>query len=213
MHNILLRRRLLELHIVVDSLTNSYAAQRERGEYDATSANEIKITSLTSYDLVDATIARCDSVKEPRWAPALLEVNRAWEDLQRPIESISQLDARIEALDRAALELKSTVETDRPPSVTPCWDGRKLCFGDLLCKEYHRRAPNQRLILSSFQEKGWPPNIANPLPARKGRTKLDETKRLSDAVGGLNERMDHIVFLMDGTGEGISWGPKTEETS
>src|SRR5688572_2075781 len=48
----------------------------------------------------------------------------------------------------------------------PLWNSDlcRLFWGNLLVKEYRAPAPNQQLVLASFQEEGWPHRIDDPLP-------------------------------------------------
>lgn len=93
-----------------------------------------------------------------------------------------------------------------PKKLVPCWDSaqRKLKLGDCVVKRFHVPAPNQELILSSFQEESWPPHIADPIPPVR---KSDPKRRLSDTILALNrcQAGQRIRFRGDGTGTGVYW--------
>lgn len=93
------------------------------------------------------------------------------------------------------------ITTDRP-----CWDPhrRELRVGQLLVKRFRQLARNQELILSVFEEEGWPRRIDDPLPPARG---LDRHQRLYDTLRRLNRNQVHplLHFRGDGTGDGIAW--------
>ena len=81
----------------------------------------------------------------------------------------------------------------------PRWDAilRVLTWNNKTVGAYARRAPNQAMILSAFEEEGWPTRIDDPLPrGRLRQTLKDLQKKFKDAP---------ITFRADGTGEGILW--------
>jgi len=67
----------------------------------------------------------------------------------------------------------------------PRWDcaGRKLFLGSSLIKSFNVPAANQQLILTAFEEQGWPSCIDDPLHPKDG---VDPKRRVRDAVAGLN---------------------------
>ncbi len=95
----------------------------------------------------------------------------------------------------------------RPRSAaTPRWDAdRRTLFVDRrVVKRYRQPAEKQVLILTAFEELGWPPRIDDPLPRERGK---EPKKRLRDVIRSLNERQKHplITFEADGTGTGVLW--------
>ena len=81
----------------------------------------------------------------------------------------------------------------------PRWDGdlRSLTWNGETVASYSWSAPNQAMILSAFEEEGWPPRIDDPLPrGRLRQTLKDLQKKFKDAP---------ITFRANGTGEGILW--------
>jgi hypothetical protein len=88
----------------------------------------------------------------------------------------------------------------------PVWDKdlNRLTLGDLVVKEYKTPAPNQQLILSVFQEEGWPPRIDDPLPPHPD---LEPKRRLHETIISLNRNQRNRVlqFCGDGQGEGVRW--------
>ena len=88
----------------------------------------------------------------------------------------------------------------------PIWDeGRRILFWDgQVVKQFKRRAVNQELILSAFQEENWPDRIDDPLAPEPC---IDMKRRLNATIRCLNHGQDHslLQFHGDGTGEGIVW--------
>jgi len=91
-------------------------------------------------------------------------------------------------------------------SQLPHWDRdrRVLYIGQQIVKRYSRPSPNQDLVLSAFEEEGWPSHVYDPLPHKdKGVAK----KRLHDTIIWLNRNHEArlLRFRGDGSGEGICW--------
>jgi hypothetical protein len=97
-------------------------------------------------------------------------------------------------------------ELVQPASPLPHWDHarRELRVGDTIVKQFKVPAPNQEIILASFQEDGWPAHIDDPLVPDP---ELDPKKRLHDVINRLNrnQRQRLIVFHGVGNGKGIRW--------
>lgn len=93
------------------------------------------------------------------------------------------------------------------PAVKPRWDGesRELWLGDVLVKRFKRVPTAQAIILSTFEEEGWPPRILDPLPPNGARRKARQ--RLRESIANLNEHLVNAVvhFESDGSGEGVRW--------
>jgi hypothetical protein len=91
-------------------------------------------------------------------------------------------------------------------ALRPHWDPgpRELSLGDRLVKQFHVPAGNQELILSAFQEEGWPKHIDDPLP---GNQRTDPRTRLNDVVYRLNRAQvtPLIRFHTNGHGSGVHW--------
>jgi hypothetical protein len=83
-------------------------------------------------------------------------------------------------------------------------DTSELWLGDVLVKSWTKAAPNQKLIVLSFEEEHWRRRIDDPLP---GRPDLERKERLRQAIAGLNDHQAHplIHFYADGTGTGVCW--------
>ena len=105
---------------------------------------------------------------------------------------------------RASLAAKAVNDTPDPP--VPVWNrtSRTLHFGALLVKEFKVPAANQELVLSAFQEEGWPPHIDDPLPPADG---IDAKRRLHHAINRLNNNHKHRVlrFFGNGNGRAVRW--------
>ena len=58
---------------------------------------------------------------------------------------------------------------DSPSELRPRWNrhDRELYFGDQLVKKFSVPAKNQELVLTAFEEEGWPQHIDSPLPPTK----------------------------------------------
>ena len=90
----------------------------------------------------------------------------------------------------------------------PVWnaDIRELSFGKHVVKRYHTPAACQELVLTAFQEEGWPARIDDPLPpGSNGNPK----RRLHGVINCLNRahRIRAIRFHGDGTGTAVLWKP------
>ena len=100
------------------------------------------------------------------------------------------------------------VRISSPPrgSERPEWDPdrRVLRVGDSVVKWFRSPCANQELVLTVFQEEGWPSWIADPLPPKDDQ---DPKRRLNDTIKSLNRNQEHnlIIFRGDGKGEGIVW--------
>jgi hypothetical protein len=88
----------------------------------------------------------------------------------------------------------------------PIWDKdrRMLRFGAQVVKQFKVPAPNQEIILESFEEDNWPIRIDDPLPRQSA---VDPKRRLHDTINSLNrnQRANLLRFTGDGSGEAICW--------
>jgi hypothetical protein len=88
----------------------------------------------------------------------------------------------------------------------PHWDSkrRELHLGSVLIRRFKRRAPHQELILSAFEQAGWPRRINNPLPSASAWL-YDE--QLHDAIKRLNrhQMVPLLTFHGNGSGHGVRW--------
>ena len=128
----------------------------------------------------------------------------------------SSLAARQSAL-RAFVETDETeinLHTIRAePKLLPVWDRdrQELRVGNQVVKHFKVPAPNQELVLSVFQEEGWPIRIDDPLPPQVNQT---QKRRLHDTINSLNrQKISLIRFAGDGKGTGVLWEfiPSTNE--
>jgi hypothetical protein len=96
---------------------------------------------------------------------------------------------------------RRSAQGDGPAAIgeakTPEWldDRRELWLGDQLIKQYRLPAANQVTILRAFEEEGWPPRIADPLPPRGDE---DPRRRLHDAIHKLNRNQIHPLVRFSG---------------
>jgi hypothetical protein len=103
------------------------------------------------------------------------------------------------------------IEPTPPPVVrpaAPAWDRDRRClwFGAELVKQFKVPAPNQEVILATFEEEGWPVRIDDPLPMHAA---IDPKRRLHDTINSLNrnQRVRCLRFVGNGCGEAIRWEP------
>jgi hypothetical protein len=91
----------------------------------------------------------------------------------------------------------------------PSWDAtrRVLSYGGQTVKQFGRQAVNQELVLSAFEDEGWPPWILDPLAPHPAQV---IKRRLGETIKSLNRGHANplIHFQGDGTGEGIQWQPR-----
>jgi hypothetical protein len=122
-----------------------------------------------------------------------------------PIETTSLADGETAALEGGLPGDDRREVTIRVIS-RPCWDSmrRELRLCGVVVKRYRVPAHNQELILSAFEEEGWPEHIDDPLPARHD---IDPHTRLHDAIHRLNGCQTHrlLRFRGDGSGAGVFW--------
>jgi len=95
----------------------------------------------------------------------------------------------------------------------PNWDSdrNELWIQGMLARKVRRGSVpcNIRLILDSFQKKGWPARIEDPL------TDVPDPERLRSTIASLNggnKKIKHMKFFSDGTGKGITWEPFSTST-
>ncbi len=88
----------------------------------------------------------------------------------------------------------------------PAWDAAAgvLWWLGGVAKRVLREAPNQRRVLSAFEELGWPERIDDPLPGSNGK---DRKRRVRETAKSLNRGLaaGTIVFHADGSGRGFRW--------
>jgi hypothetical protein len=91
-------------------------------------------------------------------------------------------------------------------AVKPSWNPtrRELSLNGTVVKRFRVPAPNQELILSAFEEEGWPDHIDDPLPVSDD---IDPPTRLHDAINRLNgcQTPRLLRFSGNGTGDGVRW--------
>jgi hypothetical protein len=95
-----------------------------------------------------------------------------------------------------------------PPTTraTPEWDAlrRELRYQDGVIKRYRVPARNQALVLTAFQEMGWPEFIDDPLPPTVDQ---DSKERLQATIKSLNRNQlaRAIRFHGNGNGQQVYW--------
>jgi hypothetical protein len=115
-------------------------------------------------------------------------------------------DAGVRFCSELPLASGARAECPGDPPPRPNWDRRRreLTLSGWLVKRFRTPAGCQELILSAFQEEGWPPRIDDPLGRGAGR---DGRHRLHDVVRALNRHQQaaRVRFGRDGTGLGVCW--------
>jgi hypothetical protein len=120
-------------------------------------------------------------------------------------ESLIYFDSRKESA------MASHPRTAKPPRgriarTRPVWDAATgaLWWDGRVVKRVYRDAPNQRLVLATFDESGWPERIDDPLPGQNG---TNRKSRVRETAKSLNRGAapGTIVFHADGTGTGFRW--------
>jgi hypothetical protein len=97
--------------------------------------------------------------------------------------------------------------------IIPHWSRDELRLDGVLIKALAQAAPNQKAILTSFQEDDWVPQIDNPIPPVAGK---ENNQRLHDTLRRLNRKQEHPLMLIRfrsiHRGEAIRWEliPKVE---
>jgi hypothetical protein len=103
---------------------------------------------------------------------------------------------------------KAPTATTSAPAQQPQWDAtaRILSWRGEVVKHFRVPAANQELVLSAFQEEGWPASIYDPLQPAPG---IDAKRRLHDTINRLNrnQRRRLLRFFGNGNGQAIRWAP------
>lgn len=133
---------------------------------------------------------------------SLIQVTMANEPLSEPLLLV------VELIDVPCLAAQPVlqVSTCTGREERPCWTPKRrtLHLGGRLLKKFMRPAAVQELILTVFEEEGWPERIDDPLPLQPA---TPPSHRLRNAVRSLNRGLNSndICFHADGTGTGITW--------
>ena len=85
-----------------------------------------------------------------------------------------------------------------PQPERPLWDPlhRELRYAGQVIKRYRVPAPNQELILTAFQEEGWPEFLDDPLPPKD---EIDPKHRLQATIKSLNHHQLSPLIRFHGT--------------
>ncbi|HXY37414.1 MAG TPA: hypothetical protein VEI07_24510 [Planctomycetaceae bacterium] len=111
------------------------------------------------------------------------------------------------SIESQATAIGASMEPLSPRSrVTPEWDSvrRELRYRGQVIKRYRVPAQNQALVLTAFQESGWPECIDDPLPPVPEQ---DSKERLQATIKSLNRnRLSRLVkFHGNGNGQQVYW--------
>ncbi len=90
----------------------------------------------------------------------------------------------------------------------PRWSAaeRLLTVRGRVVKRFRQPAPLQELVLTAFQEQGWPDWIDDPLQHAAG---IKPKRRVHDTINNLNRFQEEgrVHFMGDGSGERVGWRP------
>jgi hypothetical protein len=106
-------------------------------------------------------------------------ISRASKVGRSPFLVVFTID-RLEAAKDILGEVLDDLEAEENPTLRPEWNRevKQLWYGETLCREYRRTAPEQFQILDLFQVREWPRTVPSP---------WRDEKRLRDTVGHLND--------------------------
>src|SRR5208283_649335 len=95
---------------------------------------------------------------------------------------------------------------DKPATSIPRYQAelKELTLDGELVKRFKVPAPNQELILTAFEEEGWPLHLDDPLPPHP---ELEPKRRLHDAIYCLNRNQKRRMLKFGGAGDGrgVRW--------
>ena len=130
----------------------------------------------------------CQGRGLPKQDAARIRQELTGQTAEKLVERIQQVDETI----RRAIE-----EDTGTRAAKPRWDKeqRELWVGDQSVRPYRNKAPNQTIILESFETEDWPVRIDSP---------LSQEKDLYQTLWQLNHKIvpPVIRFKADGTGKG-----------
>ena len=88
-------------------------------------------------------------------------------------------------------------------------DDRVLRYQGKIVKQFTGPADNQEIVLTAFEEAGWPERIDDPIPPHSG---VNPKKCLRFTIERLNKHQKNSLlhFSGDGTGEGVRWAVVVE---
>jgi hypothetical protein len=191
---------------VLALLHGHYRCAQILGRLPRTSAAEV--TAMASAQLTDAQLR------------VLIDTGLVERVVEKPRDAAGSRyssvvsPARGEPIDRLALTPRGASVVvrleEREGSATPrpCWVSRdrKLWLGNKLVKRFRRRAENQQSVLASFERRGWPEYIKDPLPPDQ---EVDPGERLRETVRSLNTLQVHPLILFSVTADRreIRWEP------
>ena len=110
--------------------------------------------------------------------------------------------AALENMARAVNNIKRSQYSVAKPHWLP--KRRELSLDGTVIKRFRVPARNQEVILSTFEEDGWPEQIDDPLPVTGG---FDPKTRLHHAINRLNRAQENALlrFHGNGCGTGVFW--------
>jgi hypothetical protein len=102
------------------------------------------------------------------------------------------------------------VEIGLQPANAPEWDrhSRELRLGAKVLKRYQKSATNQMFVLESFQKRGWPAQIDNPLTDSPDG-EVFAVDRIKEAINQLNRSQQAIHFGRERNGTSVTWRRRT----
>ena len=181
----------------------------------------IEINAMTKFGLTDTDLRWLilkDFVQHKREASGQDDLGRCFENVN-PLKFQSDscfvltsvgvgfakelLSSAGDAASAISLPIENAPHNTSPK---PVWDmaSRQLRVVENVVKHFRWPARNQELVLTVFQEEGWPREIDDPLVPIGGR---QSKERLHDTIKNLNrsQKIRLLQFRGNGTGEGIVW--------
>ncbi|HEY2148270.1 MAG TPA: hypothetical protein VGH32_10060 [Pirellulales bacterium] len=144
--------------------------------------------------------------RKSRQPPRARKVERAVHNFLELLLDDSARQEIILAMPHAGAARRQKPKTRVRRRLVPRWDAksRRLWFGATLIKEFSVPAANQEIVLTAFEERGWPPCIDDPLPTDG---EVDPKRRLQNTLLRLNRshKSPLIRFGGNGSGRGIRW--------
>jgi hypothetical protein len=101
------------------------------------------------------------------------------------VDRVGQVAQAVERLANARTilgEVLDDLESQESPTIRPSWnrEAKQLRYGETLCREYGRVAPEQFEILDAFELREWPPTVQTP---------WRDEKKLRDTINHLNAKL------------------------
>lgn len=166
------------------------------------SCKNLCFTSRTCFVITEAGMAAVGGGLQP--APEV-DSGGSWPTLVRRCFAANDQEDEVAGTSRTSDAVPRAIPFD---VARPQWDGerRVLTVGGEVVKQFRLRAFNQEIVLSAFEEEGWPFSIDDPLSPIPD---IPPKRRLSQTIKSLNtgQLCPLLRFRGDGSGERVCWVP------